>query len=365
MSTVSRTARTRHGEVPQGSWQALSAAGYTHRVNSTRRSDVNMIDLFAGPGGLDVAARDLNFEVTGIEWDDDAVATRHAAGLKTVHDDVRAYQPESFTEADVLAGGPPCQTFTVAGGGTGRRELARVLELVDLMAKGRGFRRKLEALEDERTAMVLEPLRWILEASRAGSPYRTIVLEQVPAVMPVWNRMVDALRMLEYDAVAGVLKAEQFGVPQTRRRAFLIARRDGFARLPEPTHRAYHRGVARAQGDPGLLEWVAMQDVIDRRGPFVIRSNYGTGGDPKARGMRRSDEPAATVTGKIRRNRVQRPDGTELERLEFGEAGALQTFPADFPWSGKDVAQQIGNAVPPLLAKHVLAAAFDLPVPKP
>jgi DNA (cytosine-5)-methyltransferase 1 len=42
----------------------------------------------------------------------------------------------------------------------------------------------------------------------------------------------------------------------------------------------------------------------------------------------------------------------------LSEAGRLQTFPADYPWSGKDVSQQIGNAIPPRLAAHVLAAAL-------
>ena len=46
------------------------------------------------------------------------------------------------------------------------------------------------------------------------------------------------------------------------------------------------------------------------------------------------------------------------DRLKVSEAGRLQTFPADYPWSGKDVSQQIGNAIPPRLAAHVLAAAL-------
>jgi site-specific DNA-cytosine methylase len=43
-------------------------------------------------------------------------------------------------------------------------------------------------------------------------------------------------------------------------------------------------------------------------------------------------------------------------RFTHAEAGQLQTFPADYPWSGADIAQQIGNAVPPRLAAAVLGA---------
>jgi DNA (cytosine-5)-methyltransferase 1 len=64
------------------------------------------------------------------------------------------------------------------------------------------------------------------------------------------------------------------------------------------------------------------------------------------------------VTGKISRNRLVSENGDELKRFTFSEAGSLQTFPRDYPWAGKDVGQQIGNAVPPRLAMHVLSAAF-------
>src|SRR5690348_6450240 len=84
-------------------------------LGSVRGGDVVIVDLFAGPGGMDVAAHALGAESVGIEWDEGAVATRKAAGLPTVHGDVRDYGPKDFPDADVLAGGPPCQTFTVAG----------------------------------------------------------------------------------------------------------------------------------------------------------------------------------------------------------------------------------------------------------
>ncbi|MFD0429251.1 DNA cytosine methyltransferase [Streptomyces zhihengii] len=69
--------------------------------------------------------------------------------------------------------------------------------------------------------------------------------------------------------------------------------------------------------------------------------------------------PSATVTGKISRNRVLGP-GDRTGRFSPAEAGMLQTFPADFRWAGSDVAQQIGNAIPPVLAAHVLSAALGL-----
>ena len=81
------------------------------------------MDLFAGPGGLDVAAQFLGFKSIGIEWDRDACETRYAAGLPTIHADVSVMRETRFDEipksVDVLAGGPPCQSFSVAGNGAG------------------------------------------------------------------------------------------------------------------------------------------------------------------------------------------------------------------------------------------------------
>ncbi|WKX19357.1 DNA cytosine methyltransferase [Streptomyces sp. HUAS CX7] len=329
---------------------------------------VKIVDLFAGPGGVDVAAEKLGVPTVGVEWDADACETRRAAGLGTVQGDVRQYGPADFPEADVLAGGPPCQTFTVAGSGAGRKALDDVLKFVDRMT-ARVDREQIASdlanLDDERTGLVLEPLRWILEAIDVQKkPYEAIVLEQVPAVLPVWEAYARALQNEGYSVDFGLLLTEAYGVPQTRKRAVLVARRgEHDVKLPAATHRTYRKGVPRDAGDPSKEPWRTMGDVIERGTPFEVISNYGTGGDPKLRGRRTSSQPSATVTGKIRRNRVVSLDGAELDRFNHSEAGRLQTFPADYPWSGRDIGQQIGNAVPPRLAMHVLSAAFGWPAP--
>ncbi|MEX5260976.1 DNA cytosine methyltransferase [Kocuria sp. CPCC 205263] len=331
-------------------------------------SPVRMVDLFAGPGGLDVAAHWLGISVIGIEWDEDACATRLDAGLETVQKDVRRRSPGYFRDASMLAGGPPCQTYTVAGTGSGRKALDQVLHFVRRMGDGEKITEDVERLDDVRTGLVLEPLRWALAADRRGYPYSTIVLEQVPAVLPVWKEIARVLESIGYHTATGLLHAEEFGVPQTRRRAILLAARDHPVELPRPTHRRYRKGIGQREGDPTLLPWKSMGETLPDRGPFEVVSNYGTGGNPQLRGRRKFDEPAATVTGKVSRNRLIVPADSnhlvsadpdnELERFSLTEAGLLQTFPIDYPWSGRNVAQQIGNAIPPRLAAHVLAAAL-------
>lgn len=131
--------------------------------------------------------------------------------------------------------------------------------------------------------------------------------------------------------------------------------------------------AAPQKGKSPVKPWVAMQDVLtERPSDFEVVSNYGSGGDPKNRGRRTSDQPAATITGKVRRNRVfllkettsgAKEVGEELERLTFEEAGLLQSFPKKYPWRSTDVAQQIGNAIPPLLSLHILSSALRLGPP--
>lgn len=319
----------------------------------------NIVDLFAGPGGLDVGAAWLGIPTLGIELDENACATRLSAGLATKRGDVRAFSPVDFPNANVLTGGPPCQTFTVAGSGSGRRALGEVIKLISQMASSSEATSNPYAFEDDRTGLVLEPMRWALEALRADKPYEAIVLEQVPAVLPIWEAFHTALEKFGYGVAHGIVRTEEYGVPQTRRRAVLIARlNEPNVSLPAPTHQAYRKGK---QPDPSATRrpWVSMADALNRETPYTIVSNYGSGGDPRQRGRRTSSEPSATITGKVTRNRLELPEG-DWTRLTFQEAGQLQTFPGDYPWSGKDIGQQIGNAIPPRLAVHILASVLGI-----
>jgi DNA (cytosine-5)-methyltransferase 1 len=244
------------------------------------------VDLFAGAGGWDIAAKRLGIETFGVEIDADAYATQVAAGHVVFLGDVRAASDAMRTDfvqiMDGLIASPPCQTFSAAGKGAGRKNLDLVLGWAYALAEG--VELDYSQFEDERTGLVLEPLRWILDAYEREQMYEWIALEQVPAVLPVWKAYSDILLTLGYSTDVGLLHAEQYGVPQTRKRAILVAHRSKPAKLPTPTYSRYHSRTPD-KVDPGTEKWISMAEWLGwgmTHRPYpVIASSRTTGGPDK------------------------------------------------------------------------------------
>lgn len=355
-------------------------------------------DLFAGAGGWDLAAAELGIHARGVENMKEARATRDAAGLTTIHDDVWTFAPDG--KAAGLIASPPCQTFSAAGKGNGRKALDDVLRGIrDNYVDSLDHLRFL-GLEvgDERTALVLTPLHFALTGG-----YEWLAWEQVPTVLPVWEACAEVLRAKGWRTWTGRLHAEQYGVPQTRVRAFLLASRAAEVAPPTPTHSRYY-STDPTRLDPGVEKWVSMAEGIGwgllQRPSYTVCgvSSHAVGdsewggasvrralreaadsGDPEVwreYGWGLTGRPAPTITGggtetggaepiaKLARY-TSRPDWLPNRnragnvRVTVQEAAALQSFPADHPWQGTAGRQylQCGNAVPPLLASAALGSA--------
>ena len=328
---------------------------------------------YAGPGGACEGLRTLGLEPVGIEWDAAACATRAAAGHLTIRADLATYRP--YHRPGSVAGywaSPPCQTFSTAGKGDGRDQLD------DLAAVIHAERWADADLFDDKTRHVIDAARTAVELTPEW-----VAMEQVPAVLPLWRALAHVLERHGYSTWCGVLCAADYGVPQTRRRAILMASRVAAVSPPVPTH-------AERPGMFGEAPWVSMADAlgwsgaVDRRqqcdgvpvrmvptdepAPTVTGLAGGQWLVKRERSGDRSEEtfdasgPAQALTSKARSWEVVVRSGSTVAggplRLTVRDALILQGFGPDYQVQGSRTKQfeQVGNAVPPPLAAHIIAA---------
>ncbi len=356
-----------------------------------------IVDLFSGPGGWDEGLRMLGHTgpVVGVEWDADACRTAKAAGHARIRADVAALHPTMFADATGLIASPPCQAWSMAGKRKGEQDRANCHTLADRMAAGDDSLDWTD-WEDPRSPLVCQPVRWVRELRPEW-----VALEEVPAVASLWEHFARIFRGWGYSVWTGDLCAADYGVPQTRTRRILIASRVGQVTPPVPTHAEDEQGPDLF-GGAGRTRWVSMHEALGWSG-VMVESYSG-----KAEDLRTADQPAWTITSKglalreyvVDRRTNSKAAGGGMEptvsvsvlrpaptltgkarsqwvfkhasddqaprfKATIAEAGVLQSFPVDYPWHGQtdeSKGRQVGNAVPPLLAAHVLAQLVGLPV---
>lgn len=294
-----------------------------------------VFDLFAGCGGLGLGFEAAGFRTVGFEMLPDACAT-YRANLRTECHEIKLHPGTELGEApDVIVGGPPCQPFSVNGHQHGRKD------------ERDGFPAYLSAVERYRPKIaVFENVRGMLYRNRA-------YLEHI----------IERLELLGYVVEAPhVLNAVRFGVPQNRQRLFIVAHQ-GHWRWPEPTTAARHYTAGDALGELAS-GWDKSSRFLTASMDAYVQRYEQTSKCIRPRDLH-LDLPSRTVTCRNLNGatgdmlRVRLADDRR-RRLTPREGARLQSFPDWFRFTGNEGSQfnQIGNAVPPLLAKAMATSVM-------
>lgn len=340
------------------------------------------IDIFSGAGGLSLGAEMAGIQISAaIEINSNAAKTfmRNHKDAKVLQGDIKEIDPTSLQIGNrsifVIMGGPPCQGFSMSNTRT-------------------------RNMENQKNYLFLEFVRFVQKIKPEW-----FVLENVGGLTSInkgkTRAMIeDYFRALGYDIKSEVLWASNYGVPQNRNRFFMVGNRlgidfhfpqkhnivytveDAISDLPSLKNgemldeAIYTKSLEDASSYAQLMRQgsdMAQQNYVSRNNDLVIeRYKYiGQGQNWQAipdflmqnyankwrchSGIYkrlRADQPSVVISN-YRKSMLIHP--WENRGISVREAARLQSFPDTFIFEGSlmHIQQQIGNAVPPLLAKAV------------
>lgn len=350
------------------------------------------VDLFSGAGGLSLGLEQAGYRVILAADTDPWSLETHRHNFPGISLNIDLGDPDrlealgtllSGLSIDLIAGGPPCQPFSRAG-------RSKIRSLVQ---------------NGERPAQDLRKELWrsfltVVEMVRPTA----VLMENVPDLalgddLAVVRKMADELELLGYEQYFKLLDAWKYGVPQHRQRFFLVAirgahafqwpkarrrvtLRDAISDLPrlsegtgEPRMRyrsqprtAFQRSARAGMKDDRNIVWDHVTRPVrdDDREAFLLMSQNTRYSDlPKRLQRYRSDifndkykklgwdEFSRSITAHIAKDGYWYIHPSSLRTLTVREAARIQTFPDHFRFAGSrsDAFRQIGNAVPPALAR--------------
>lgn len=336
------------------------------------KKPLTFIDLFSGCGGLS-----LGFEQSGFKgelaidvWEDALTTYVHnRPNAKTYCGDLSAISPDeiqskfNISDVDVIIGGPPCQGFSIAG---------------------------KRIIEDKRNELYKAFVNFV----RVFKP-KAFVMENVPTILTMGDGIIreailSDFSKLGYNVTYKVLLASDYGVPQNRRRAVFVGIQNGVDfEFPSPSvsqHITSKEALSDLPADsipngnpyPGVPN--SEYQVMIRKGSNGVYNHEITIHTEKTReiismvpdgGNYKNLPKELWDTRKVHiawtRLNSQKPSFTidcghnhhfhyEYNRVPtVRESARLQSFPDDFIFLGTKGSQlkQVGNAVPPLLAKEL------------
>jgi DNA (cytosine-5)-methyltransferase 1 len=327
----------------------------TYIKNIKKKENFNIISLFSGAGGMDLGFKKAGFiTIFANDFDKDACET-YSKNIdnniicKSITDisNNEIIEKIKDKEVDVVIGGPPCQGFSLAGN------------------IGRKF------ADDPRNHLFNEFLRVV----QVTNP-KVFVMENVARLYShnygkTRQEIIDKFSQIGYHVKCFVVNAADFGVPQNRRRIIIIgSKKDLTIKLTTPKHNT--KTVFDAIGDLPVLEngqecksvpnHTAMKHTEQMLKKMSFIKNGGSRNDipndirPTSGDVRKyirydSEKPSHTVTGDMRKIFHY----SQNRALTVRELARLQSFDDNFVFCGNSISQQqqVGNAVPPLMAHEI------------
>lgn len=299
-----------------------------------------VISLFSGCGGLDlgfVGGFDFlgrEYEKTGFKiiWANEINAAacrtyRRNLGDHIVEGDVGNEMDSLPDRADVIIGGFPCQDISING--------------------------KMLGIDGMRSSLYT----YIVEAIRRVQP-KAFVAENVGGLLlkrnsKSYEKIMEDFGSLGYRVSCQLYHAEDYGVPQTRERVFIVGTMEGLSEFvpPAPVTPGHPVTARDAIGD--------LEGMAEDREFSHIWSKANVSGEQGNRRMV-ADRPGYTIRAECHGN-IQFHYSLP-RRISMREAARFQSFPDSFvfPCGLRDTERQIGNAVPPVLGWHVANAVMKV-----
>lgn len=324
--------------------------------NNIKRKKITYIDLFAGAGGISQGFDREGFEnIFALDYDEDSCETyeqnfpKHTILNKKI-EDLSEQEIISLTknkEIDIVVGGTPCQGFSIAGN------------------IGRNFiddPRNHLFKEFARVVSILNPKFFVIE--NVARVYNHNKGKTRKEIFELFNK-------LGYTVDCQLLNSVDFGVSQKRNRIFIIGNRLGFEnKFPSKSGKKVKTVQESIGGltplksgeSSDIPNHIAMNHTEQMLHKMSFISNGGTREQipekmrPKKGDVRKyikhdKDKPSVCVTGDMRKIFHY----SQNRALTVRELARLQSFSDDFVFAGTSISQQqqVGNAVPPLLAQAV------------
>jgi len=357
-----------------------------------------VIDLFAGAGGVSVAARHAGCDVR-LGVDSDSVACRTLARNADVHHggavleaDVCTLDGATLRDAAhlapsdplVIVGGPPCQPFSKAAFWSEDGD-----EAAYRRARSRGEHLERpgaqSARPDARRTLVGEFLRLIVEADADGFVFENVLSLAAPRNRPILDALIDGAKRAGYRTRFLRANAADYGAPQRRERVFVLASKTATPNAPEPTHSMSRQeqigrlpavSAGEAIGRFAGPEFHEPEEVVSGRWAEHLKTvppgwNYKAhtawGGHPNPTFVTETrywnfllklhpDLPSWTIPASP--GPWTGPFHWESRRLRTPELAALQGFPDGYEFEGsrRERVRQIGNAAPTQLVAPMIGS---------